>query len=218
MKIAFVYDVAYPWHVGGIENVMFEEAKALAKKDEVHFFSLRWPGMRKEFRYEGINYHTFHDVNREKLYRHGRRSVRESVAFSLGLHRLFGQKYDVVVTNFFPILHVPIVYAYCKLNGSKLIMEVAEIWSKEYWIGYIGGFMGRLANAYSDFALRRGQFYIANSSATEEELLKKGIPRRKIMTFTPIIDDVKLGRIHAKSRKPRMMFAGRLIKEKRIDK
>ncbi len=36
MRIAFVYDAVYPWIKGGAEKRIYEIAKRLAKKHEVH--------------------------------------------------------------------------------------------------------------------------------------------------------------------------------------
>ena len=58
MKIAFVSDAVYPWNVGGLETLESTESKELAKHHEVHFFSLKWPGMKKDFRQNNISYHT----------------------------------------------------------------------------------------------------------------------------------------------------------------
>jgi hypothetical protein len=45
MRMAFAYDVPYPWHVGGIEVLNYNEVKELAKRHGVHFFTTKWPGM-----------------------------------------------------------------------------------------------------------------------------------------------------------------------------
>ena len=78
MRIAFVYDVPYPWHVGGIESMNYNEAEELAKEHEVHFFTTRWEGMTgREFVYNNIHYHAIHKTDQSRIYRHGRRSIRK---------------------------------------------------------------------------------------------------------------------------------------------
>ncbi|EQD48988.1 hypothetical protein B1B_11835, partial [mine drainage metagenome] len=42
MRIAFVSDVVYPWVKGGVESIEYEEAKELAKTNEVHMFCMRF--------------------------------------------------------------------------------------------------------------------------------------------------------------------------------
>jgi|SRR5271157_1988877 len=222
MRIAFAYDVPYPWHVGGIEVLNYNEVKELSKEHEVHFFTTRWPGMpSEEFGYNGAKYHAHHDVDRDRLYRHGRRSIREAIAYSLGLFRLFGYDFDVVIGNFFPIIHVPILWLYCKLRGAKLVLEVAEVWDREYWLSYLGWPFGYLADAYSTMVMNSADAYVSDSSVTASKLVARGVDERKIRIFAPCIDGAEMESIAKSSgggRRKRIIFSGRLIKEKRIDK
>ncbi len=220
MKIAFVADVAYPWHVGGIEIVNYNEAIALSKGHEIDFFSMKWPGMQGEFTKDGIRYHTFHDADKSKLYAGGRRSIGEAFAFSLGLHRLFRYKFDAIISNQFPVLHLPILYLYSKLKKCKLILEVVEVWDKAYWISYLGPVLGRIGSFCYSLTMKGACYYIANSSMTAERLFHAGISRERISVFTPILDDTLVASIpEAKDSVPRTIaFSGRLIKEKRMDK
>ena len=220
MKIAFVSDVAYPWHVGGIEIVNYSEASELKKANGIDFFTLQWPGMDAEFSHGGIRYHAFHKVDKDRLYANGRRSIREALAFSLGLYRLFGYDFDVVVSNQFPVLHLPVLYLYCRLKRRRLVLEVVEVWDKKYWISYLGGFLGRVGSFCYSLTMKGASHYIANSTSTEERLLNSGIRKDMITVFTPLIDDglVGMARRSAKGREKKIVFSGRLIKEKRMDK
>jgi len=218
MRIAFVSDGVYPWNVGGIETIENTEAMGLAKNHEVHFFSLRWPGMRKDFIHKGIHYHAFHKTDKNKFYRHGRRSIRVAIAFSLSILRIFGYRFDVIEANLFPILHIPILKAYCKLTGCRLILDVAEVWDKDYWITYLGPFAGNLAYVYATLFLKSADFYIANSLDTAERLFRNGINREIVEVFSPVIDDKRLKRTGGVKRSRQIIFSGRLIKEKRLDK
>lgn len=132
MKIAFVYDVPYPWHKGGIEHILAEEAEALAKEHEVHFFTLRWPGMGKTFKRNGVHYHTFGRANEGNTYRHGRRSIREAFVFAFYALTIFRGGFDAVITDEFPVLHLLFIRVYQALTKCKLIIRVDEVWDKEY--------------------------------------------------------------------------------------
>ncbi|MDE1851924.1 MAG: glycosyltransferase family 4 protein [Candidatus Micrarchaeota archaeon] len=220
MRIAFAYDVAYPWHIGGIEAIDYREARELAKDHDVHFYTMRWPGMRARQAKDGILYHTFHNVSQEKLYRHGRRSVREAVAYAFGLFRMFGKRFDVVITDQFPMLHLPILRLYCLLSRAKLIVQVAEVWDRRYWTSYLGRF-GGIAHAFSRLAIRGADYYIANSSETSDALEAIGINPNRITVFSPVIDSEELKEARSRfkgSNYKKVMFSGRFIKEKRIDK
>ncbi|MDE1810990.1 MAG: glycosyltransferase family 4 protein, partial [Candidatus Micrarchaeota archaeon] len=217
LRIAFVSDAAYPWNVGGLELVESIEARELAKRHEVHFFSFRWPGMKEEFRSNGITYHTFHEITKEKFYRHGRRSIREAIAFGIGIFALFGYKFDLVYANEFPVLHLPVIKLYCMLTGAKLVLDVVEVWDRNYWVSYLGPVAGSLASAYASTFITSGDSYIANSTSTAKGLEGMGIPSGKIHVFSPIIDDRQMARIRARQTNT-IIFSGRLIKEKRVDR
>lgn len=216
MRIAFVSDAVYPWNIGGIETLQNNESRELSKVHEVHFFSLRWPGMSREFRRGGVTFHTLHSVTNEKFYRHERRSIREAVIFSLGLFRLFAHRFDYIQANEFPVLHLPLLWLYCRLYGCRLILDVAEVWDKRYWTSYLGNTVGRLAHAYASKFITVADAYIANSSVTAAKLMRSGIEKRKIHVFAPVIDDRLMRRIRPIDGK-NVIFYGRLIKEKKLD-
>jgi glycosyltransferase involved in cell wall biosynthesis len=218
VRIAFVSDAVYPWHFGGVEVLEHTEARTLAKAHDVHFFSMQWPGMGKTFRQEGITYHTSHRVTQNKFYRHGRRSIREALVFSVSLFRIFRYKFDFVIANEFPVLHLPILKLYCMLRGCKLIVNVYEVWNKKYWTQYLGLLPGLLANAYASVSLTVADAYITISSTTMNNLIAAGVRRRRIRVFSPVIDDRFISGINAGKKGRSMIFWGRLIKEKRLDK
>jgi glycosyltransferase involved in cell wall biosynthesis len=221
MRIAFVHDTPYPWQVGGVEMLNNNEIRELAKRHEVHLFTTRWPGMPSgDFEHNGAKYHARHDVDRDRLYRHGRRSIREAIAYSIGLFRLFRYDFDVVICNYFPVLHIPVVWLYCRLRGAKMVMEVAEVWDNDYWLKYLGWPLGGLANLYSAAMIRFADSYVCISSTTAGNLAGSGVAKGKIRIFNPCIDDAEVGAAEAADgvRRRRIIFSGRLIKEKRLDK
>lgn len=220
MRIAFISDAAYPWHIGGLEAIELTEAKELAKDNEVHFFCMRWPGMEREFVKDHIIYHSQIPITRETFYRHGRRSIRGSVIFSLSMFRLFWHgRFDVIEANMFPVLHLPILKLYCKLTGCKLIVDVVETWRKEYWTAYLGKFWGRLAYAYASRVLGTGNAYLANSTITAHGLFREGIEKDKVYIFAPVLDDSEFKELkRSAKRNKRIIATSRFIKEKRIDK
>ncbi len=218
MRIAFVSDAVYPWNVGGLETLESTESRELAKGNEVHFFSLRWPGMEKDFVKDNIRYHTLHRITPEKFYRHGRRSIREALVYTVGLARIFFYRFEYMQVNEFPIVHIPILKLYCRLFGCKLILDMHEVWDRDYWTSYLGRTWGSIANAFASWAIKGADAYIANSSATAERLSQIGVDRESIHIFSPVIDDKELKSVKQKKESKLVMFSGRLIKEKRLDK
>ncbi len=220
MKIAIVYDVPYPWHVGGIEAMHYNAAVELAKKHEVHFFTTKWPGMKSDFVHKKVHYHAVHSTDQEKIYRHGRRSIREAFFFNSAVMKLFEHDFDVVITDYFPMLHLPLVRLYCKTKGAKLMIGVSEYWGPDYWKKYLGGQLWPAASAFSASALRGADAYVVISSSTKENMVSAGIHEKKIHVFAPVVNknDFRAALRRKVKRSSTIIFSGRLIKEKRLDR
>lgn len=220
MKIAFVYDVPYPWHKGGIEHILAIEAEQLAQEHEVHFFTLRWPGMSNNFVYKNVHYHCYGNANEETAYKHGRRSIREAFGFSMHSWNIFKYNFDVVITDQFPVLHLLPLRIYRFLKRSKLIIRIDEVWNDKYWKEYLGNFLGSLASWYSNYlAYSKSSIYVTNSKSNVEKLMDIRIDNSRIRLFAPVIDNKKIEQsIKNIKKEKRVIFSGRFIKEKRLDK
>ncbi len=219
MRIGFVSDCVFPWTVGGVERVEHDEMVLLSKRHEVYSFSLRFEGMRRHFKRGGIDYVGVADASANELYtKDGRRSIGLALRFANGLGSGIG-KYDldIVYANSFPYLHLPVLKRYCRRHQAKLVLDVAEVWSKEYWIGYLGRIRGIAAYHYAKSAIRGADAYVANSSTTAMELERLGIERNRITVFAPVIDLRKMPEPRHSRKGRYVLYAGRLIKEKRVD-
>jgi glycosyltransferase involved in cell wall biosynthesis len=221
MRIAFVYDFPYPWHAGGIEKINKIESEALAEGNEVHFYTMRWPGMRPEFTSNGVRYHAFYPASRSSMYRHRRRSIRKAIMFALTDLRIFRSRFDVIVMDQFPYLHIPIIKLYGLLTGCKVVMRVAEVWDRDYWTRYAGSFFGPLGYCYSRVFVGCADSYIAISYDTKERLERiLRVSPEKIDVFIPILDTKLIESVRGGQKRgsQTVAFVGRLIKEKRVDK
>ncbi len=220
MRIAFVYDFPYPWHAGGIEKIDKIESEGLAKEHEVHYYTMLWPGMRPEFTRNRVRFHAYWPASRETMYLHRRRSIRKAMMFALTSFRIYRERFDVVVIDAFPYLQIPIIRLYGLLTGCKVVMHVAEVWDAEYWRKYAGPVFGPLGSFFSN-AVMRADAYIANSYDTKRRLQDiMHISPERIEVFAPVLDAalIESVRSKAKRRGNTIAFAGRFIKEKRLDK
>ncbi len=218
MRIAFVSDVAYPWVKGGKEAIEGTAMRALAKRHRVYCFSMQWKGMKRRFKHEGMAYDAYPKADQKRLYSKGRRSIAYAAKFALGLPRLFAYRFDVLVANDFPYLHMPFIKFYCRITKCMLIIDVAEFWDKDYWKSYLkSNTLGSIAFAYTKHAIKNADSYIANSSTTASILTKNGIDNNSIYIFKNVLDRKLIKSIKHMERKQRVIFSGRLIKEKRID-
>lgn len=221
MKIAFAYDLPFPWHMGGIEKINREESIVLANSNEVHFFTLKWPKMEKDFTDSKVHYHAYFSSSIDTAYRHGRRSIRKALLFSISLFNLFRYRFDVLIIDQFPYVHIPVAWLFCRLTGCKMVMKVAEIWDRDYWERYTNPLTGSVAYAFSRFWVKRADFYIANSMDTKEKLESFTGRYGVTIAFSPILDRPKIEKAIEDSKhndNPGVIFVGRLIKEKRLDR
>ena len=216
-KIAFVSDVAYPWVRGGMETTHYLEMKELARNNDVYCFCMRFEGMKEEFFKDGIHYVTAGKASSAELYTEkGTRSISLARRFASALPKALGPyRFDLVYANSFPYLHLKAVKAYCRANSSRLALDVAEVWDLKRWKDYLGRVKGIAAYHYARNALKGADAYIANSSSTAKDLESAGIPKDKITVLSPVIDLKTMPKPAKKQ--PVVIYAGRLIKEKRLD-
>ena len=218
-RIAFVSDVVYPWVKGGMESIHYSEMKVLAKNNEVYCFCLQFEGMKKEFFKDGVHYVGVAKASVDELYTEkGTRSIALARRFASALPEALNThaySFDLVYANSFPYLHLKAVKAYCKANGCRLVIDVAEVWDLKRWKDYLGRVKGVAAYHYAKNALRGADAYVANSSTTARDLGAVGIAPGKTRVLSPVINLEVLPRLMKKSLT--VMYSGRLIKEKRLD-
>lgn len=221
MRIGIVSDVAYPWVKGGLQATEYTEAKSLAKKHEVIFFTLQFEGMENNFVKDGIHYVCVDKAQLKDIYKKGQRSIGLAFRFARALPRyLYNYRLDALYVNTMPYLHLPATKRYGLRTGAKIIFDAIEIWSRDYWTKYIGLLKGLPAYYFANSALRGADYYIANSSTTAAGLSKIGIERSRIRIFSPVIDLKQLNKYRSVPNSAgdgTVIFAGRLIKEKRAD-
>ena len=140
MRVCLVYDCLYPHTVGGAERWYRNLAERLAAAGhDVTYLTLRqWP------RREGPGVEGFRVVAvgpRMALYANDRRKILPPVVFGLGVlaHLLGrGRRYDVVHTASFPYFSLLAAGLTRRLWRFRLFVDWHEIWTREYWRGYLG--------------------------------------------------------------------------------
>ena len=208
LRIAFVYDVIYPWVKGGVEKRVYELAKRLAKRHEVHVYGYRlWKG-RGEVERDGVFYHGLAPAGR--LYALGRRNPLPMLRLAARLSRVRDElrNCDVVdVQNLF----YPGALALRGLENALLTWH--EFWG-DYWLRYWGplGVFGKTAEK-TLFSFGR---HAAVSWKTKLDLVEAGLGK----PITLIPNGVDLGPIKAvppAELESDVVFVGRLIPEKGVD-
>jgi glycosyltransferase involved in cell wall biosynthesis len=225
MKIAFAYESAYPWFNGGIEKRRYNILKALSKskKYELHMFTLYRPGMPgREFEYEGVKYHCV-GVGTEisGMYKGSRRSMLMSIKFALLLFlHIWKYKFDIIDTDSFPFLHIPLLYIYAKLRRTYLVATWHEVWSKEFWKGYLHR-LGSVGFFFEYLSAKLPSMHIANTSTTKKLLRQYfSVEPKKVLVLPAAVDQEEVEKFlakHACKQENKFVVANRLVFHKRTD-
>ncbi|MGE4395774.1 MAG: glycosyltransferase family 4 protein [Methanobacteriales archaeon] len=212
MKIAFIYDGAYPWNVGGVEKRLYEIGKRLANKGhEVHHFTLNWWDGEKELVKDGIHYH---GIGRQlKFYKGDRRSIKEALYFGLKTFTGLDDDFDLFDCQQFPYFPCFSSWIHSQFKKMPLVITWHEIWG-DYWYKYLGkkGFLGKMVETLTT---RLTKHNIAVSEKTRQDLLNMGIDNIELIPNG--VDLKKIKKIKPSSLESDVIFAGRLLKHKNID-
>lgn len=215
VKIAFIYDGAYPWNKGGVEKRLYEIGRRLAERGhEVHWYCVGWwlpQEEKRDIEFDGIEYH---GVCRPlQLYVDGRRSIKAAIKFSLSLIWPFSrERFDIIDCQNFPYFSCFSAKFWSSLKSTPLVITWHEYWG-DYWYEYLGrkGVFGKIIE---DIVTRQTKYNVAVSEKIAKKLEEKGIKTRVIPNG---IDIKRIESIKPSTIKSDAIFVGRLIKHKNVD-
>jgi glycosyltransferase involved in cell wall biosynthesis len=134
--------------------------------------------------------------------------------------RIDVREFDVVETANMPYVHIFPLALKCALAGKPLMVSWYEYWG-DYWKGYVGRLKAPVYKAIEWCTGQVGTAVTASSRLTQERLAAKR--RRGGVELVPCgihVDDVKRAarpEEHHHGEGPPLIYAGRLLREKRID-
>jgi glycosyltransferase involved in cell wall biosynthesis len=218
MRIAIVYDCLYPRTVGGAERWYRALAERLAERHEVTYVTRRQWGEREG---PGTPFAAVAVSPGGELYtRSGRRRIWPPVRFGIGVffHLVRrGHEYDAVHVCSFPYFSVIAAWLALRVRrGPRLVVDWFELWSRGYWIEYLGSIGGRIGHAVQGLCARLPDQSFVFSRLHEGRLVASG-HRAPIVRLTGIHQE-RDGAPPASGgeRLPVVVFAGRHIPEKDV--
>jgi glycosyltransferase involved in cell wall biosynthesis len=214
MKIAFVYDVVYPYVKGGVEKRIRELAVRLsARGHDVHIIGMKYwegPGSVKK---DGVTLHGI--CPPQTLYADGRRTLFEAVYFSIRLIPfLVREKFDIIDCQQFPYFPCFPVKFISMMKKKPFVITWHEVWG-DYWYEYLGR-KGSLGKTTEHLVAGLTPHMIAVSGTTAKKLQYLGV-RNEIRIIQNGIDPGHLGSLPPGTVSSDLIFVGRLIKEKHVD-
>ncbi len=216
--MAFVSNVVYPFVTGGAEKRIYEIGRRLADRghDVTVYGRHYWDGPA-ELEYEGM---TLRAVAPERdLYAGDRRSISEAVDFAARatptLVRQAGN-HDVLVASVFPFFPVLSTRLAASLGSTPLVTTWHEVW-REYWREYLG-YPGLAGMAVERAVANIPQQPVAVSGVTADRLAGLGVDRGRISVVPNGVDIDRIRSIPPAADGYDIVFAGRLVPEKRVDR
>jgi glycosyltransferase involved in cell wall biosynthesis len=216
MRVCLIYDCLFPYTVGGAERWYRNLAERLAAEGhEVTYLTLRqWA--RGEHLDLDPRVRVVAAGPRMALYTGGRRRILPPLVFGAGVlwHLLrHGRRYDVVHTCAFPYFSLLAAAAVRPLARYGLGADWFEVWSHDYWRGYLGGLGGRVGELVQRLCALVPQRAFCFSELHAQRLRELGL--RGPVTVLRGLYASTAEPATPREADPLVLFAGRLIPEKR---
>jgi glycosyltransferase involved in cell wall biosynthesis len=177
MRICIIYDCLYPYTVGGAERWYGNVAKRLAQEGhEVTYLTLRQWDRGVAPQLDGVR--VISAGPRMDLYVGERRRILPPLVFGIGVlwHLLrHGRRYDAVHSASFPYFSLLGAGAARPLGGYELVVDWHEVWSAAYWRQYLGAVGGRVGHAVQTLCARIPQRAFCFSQLHAERLRGEGL-------------------------------------------
>jgi glycosyltransferase involved in cell wall biosynthesis len=216
MRVCVIYDCLFPYTIGGGERWFRNLAERMAAEGhEVTYLTLRqWK------RGEQIDLDARVRVVTAgppmALYTSGgRRRILPPLVFGLGvfLHLIRnGRRYDVVHACAFPYFSLLSAALLRRLRRYELEVDWFEVWSRSYWIDYLGGLGGRVGALVQRLCARVPQRAFCFSELHARRLREEGL--RGSVTVLRGLYAGSTEAVVPRRGDPIVLFAARLIAEK----
>ncbi|MCP1470870.1 glycosyltransferase involved in cell wall biosynthesis [Sphingobium sp. OAS761] len=216
MRVCIVYDCLFPWTIGGAERWYRALAERLAADGhQVTYLTMtQWEeGSPPEI--AGVTIVPV--APRAALYEDGKRRIAPPLRFGIGilLHLArHGRTYDVVHLCSFPYFALLAAGLLRPLHGYRIICDWFEIWSRDYWRDYLGrlGWVGATIQWMCARVRQRAHVF---SRLHEGRLRALGL--NGTIDYLPGLAQMPphAEPLAAKD-PPTILYAGRMIEEKRI--
>jgi len=217
VRIAIAYDCLYPYTIGGMERWYRGLAVALAERHEVTYLTRRqWGDREVPDVPKGVEVVALSSGG--SLYTpSGLRDIRSPLRFGCGVARHLarhGRRYDVVHACAFPFFPAIAAALAERAGGPPVVTEWPEVWRRRSWRHYLGGATGEIGAAIQSLAIRLTRRPVVFSRLAAARLREEGLRGRPTI-LTGLYAEPATPRPAERPRQPLVVFAGRLIPEKR---
>jgi len=208
MRIALVSELFPPYLQGGGERRYYEIARRLAKRHDVHVYTMHIEGSKREELLEGIHVHRIGWAHPLK-----KRTYLPLVPFFFEAIRMVSkERFDIIDCNAYISAFAGFIAA--RRTGTPCLATVHDVYGRG-WGFFLGdpvlGFIGRIIEK-TVLALPFSGF-ITVSSASRRLMEQTGA--KGVLVIPNGVDSVFYKR-HGMKRKEKVLFVGRLVPLKNI--
>ncbi len=213
LSILLFYDCLYPQSVGGVEHRNYELARALGARG--HRVVLAGFGDAASQPFPGCEVLPVGPPGR--LYNQaGKRSTAEAWRLARAAMRIDLSGFDVIESANIPYAHLPVLAWRCRRLRKPLLVTWYEHWGR-YWQRYLGWKWPAYA-LMERLTVPLGTRAIATSRLTAERVeARRGEPVRVVPSGIPVSAIRACAAEAVPGSGPPLVYAGRLLREKRID-
>jgi len=217
VRICVVYDCLFPWTVGGAERWYRNLAERLAAEGhDVTYLTLTQWDADDAPDLPGVEVVTAGP--RLELYVGDRRKIGPPLRFGIGafLHLARrGRRYDVVHTASFPFFSLLAAAVLRPVGRYRISCDWHEVWSRDYWLDYLGGTGGRIGWLVQRLCARAPQTAYAFSRLHAERLRHIGLRGDVTVLTGEYAGSLEPPAPTPAATPPTVVYAGRMIPEKR---
>jgi glycosyltransferase involved in cell wall biosynthesis len=217
MRICIIYDCLFPWTIGGAERWYRRLAERCASAGhEVTYLTLRQWDKDSPPHLPGVRVVAVGP--RISLYRDGKRRIVPPILFGVGVFVhliLHGRRYDRLCMASFPFFSLLAAGVLRPLFRYTMLVDWIEVWRKDYWRAYLGPIGGRLGWCVQGLCAKfRHLAYSFSALHAERARLLLGITNVTVLPgFDPGGHE---GPVKSARTPPTILYAGRMIPEKRV--
>jgi glycosyltransferase involved in cell wall biosynthesis len=184
---------------------------------DVHVYTMHWwKSPDKTVVENGV---TLHAISKYYNMYNGddRRSIKQGVMFGLACLRLFRVRFDTLTVDHMPFFPIMGAWVVCKLRGCSFFGLWHEALRLKDWTEYMGK-GGMKAFAIERATTKMPDCIIAVSNHTVQSLAANHGRDKRVRLITPGVDMAFLDSIQPAAGRCDILFAGRLVKDKNVDK
>ena len=216
LRLCVIYDCLFPWTIGGAERWYRNLAERLAADGhEVSFVTLRQWRADEPPEIPGVR--VIAVGPRMPLYKNGKRRIWPPLRYGMGVFWHLMRKrrsYDWLHMASFPYFSLIAAGLVRPFAGYRIAVDWHEVWSRRYWREYLGP-LGWVGWQVQRFCARVPQVAYAFSELHRSRAVAAGVSG-PVTLLTGEYAGGEHQSLASAEQPPTILYAGRLIPEKRV--